>query len=53
MRYSRGEITVTGNPSIAWIRKMEKMGMRFTLKDGRVIAFIERSAANEKVQIKA
>lgn len=42
MRYSRGEITVTGNPSIAWIEKMQKLGMSFTLKDGKVIACIER-----------
>lgn len=42
MRYSRGEITVTGNPSIAWINKMVKMGMAFTIKDGKVIAYFER-----------
>ena len=43
MRYSRGEITVSGNPSIAWVEKMAKMGMNFTLKDGKVIAYFERS----------
>lgn len=43
MRYHKGEVTVTGNPSIAWIDKMVKMGMRFTLKNGKVIAYFERS----------
>lgn len=43
MRYSKGEIIVTGNPSILWIEKMNKLGMGFTLKDGKVIAYIERS----------
>ena len=42
MRYEQGEITVTGNPSIAWITKMTKLGMNFTLKDGKVIAYFER-----------
>lgn len=42
MRYSRGEITVSGNPTLAWIERMVSMGMNFTLKDGKVIAFIER-----------
>lgn len=42
MRYARGEITVTGNPSIAWIAKMTKLGMNFTSKDGKVIAYFER-----------
>lgn len=42
MRYEQGEITVTGNPSIAWINKMVKLGMNFTVKDGKVIAYLER-----------
>lgn len=42
MRYGRGEITVTGNPTIGWINKMVKLGMNFTLKDGKVIAYLER-----------
>lgn len=42
MRCEQGEITVTGNPSIAWIDKMTKLGMNFTLKDGKVIAYFER-----------
>lgn len=43
MRYEQKGLIVTGNPSIAWIEKMVKMGMNFTVKDGRVVAFIERS----------
>ena len=43
MRYGKWEIIVTGNPSIAWINKMVKMGMRFTVEDGKVIAYFERS----------
>lgn len=42
MRYEHGEITVTGNPTIGWINKMVKLGMRFTVKDGKVIAYLER-----------
>ena len=41
MRISKGEVTVSGNPSIAWIEKMARMGMSFTVKDGKVIAYIE------------
>ena len=41
MRYSKGEVTVTGNPSIAWVEKMTQMGMSFTVKNGKVIAYIE------------
>ncbi len=41
MRISKGEITVSGNPSIAWIEKMAQMGMNFTVKDGKIIAYIE------------
>ena len=51
MRYGKGEITVTGNPSMAWINKMVKLGMSFTLKDGKVIAYFDREKQNEKVQI--
>lgn len=43
MRYEQKGLIVTGNPSIRWIEKMVKMGMNFTVKDGRVVAFIERS----------
>ena len=42
MRYGKGEIIVTGNPSIKWIEKMAGLGMSFTLKDGKVIAYFER-----------
>ena len=42
MRYNKGEITVLGNPSIAWINQMTKLGMRFTLKDGKILAYFER-----------
>ena len=42
MRYKQGAITVSGNPSIAWIRKMSKLGMVFTHKNGQVIAEFER-----------
>ena len=41
MRYEQGEITVTGKPSLSWIEKMNKLGMTFTVKDGKVIAQIE------------
>ena len=41
MKMSKGEVTVSGNPSIAWIEKMARMGMNFTVKDGKVIAYIE------------
>lgn len=44
MRYNRGEITVSGNPSIKWIEKMSSLGMSFTAKDGKVIAYIEKRA---------
>lgn len=27
---------------MAWINKMTKLGMNFTLKDGKVIAYFER-----------
>ena len=43
MRYSKGEVTVTGNPSIKWVEKMTQMGMSFTVKNGKVIAYIEGS----------
>jgi len=42
MRYNKGEITVLGNPSIAWVNQMAKLGMRFTLKDGKILAYFER-----------
>ena len=43
MRYNKGEITVLGNPSITWIKQMAKLGMRFTLKNGKILAYFERS----------
>lgn len=53
MRYGKGEIIVTGNPSIAWIEKMGKMGMCFTLKNGKVIAYFDgRGAEHEKAEEK-
>lgn len=44
MKYAKGEITVTGKPSLAWIEKMNSLGMSFTVKDGKVIAYIEKGA---------
>lgn len=44
MKYAKGEITVTGKPSLAWIEKMSSLGMCFTVKDGKVIAYIEKRA---------
>jgi hypothetical protein len=41
MRYEQGEVVVTGNPTLAWIEKMNRLGMNFTAKDGKVIAYIE------------
>lgn len=51
MRYNKGEITVGGNPSIAWIKKMAKLGMSFTLKNGKVIAYFEKENSHEEIQI--
>lgn len=42
MKYAKGEITVTGKPTLAWIEKMSSLGMSFTAKDGKVVAYIER-----------
>ena len=43
MRYSKGEVIVLGDPSIAWINQMVKLGMRFTLKNGKILAYFEGS----------
>lgn len=51
MRYNKGEITVGGNPSIAWIKKMARLGMSFTLKNGKVIAYFEKENSHEEIQI--
>lgn len=42
MLYKHGSIIVSGNPSIAWINKMSKMGMIFIHESGRIIAEFER-----------
>ena len=42
MRYSKGKFIVTGNPTLAWIQKMQKYNLTFTCKDGIVYAELER-----------
>ena len=42
MRYSKGKFIVTGNPTLAWIKKMQKYNLIFTCKDGIVYAELER-----------
>lgn len=51
MRYTKGKFIVTGNPSIAWVNKMTKYGLRFTFKDGLVYAELEKKD-EEKIQNK-
>lgn len=43
MRYSKGKFIVTGNPTLAWIQKMQKYNLVFTCKGGVVYAELERS----------
>lgn len=38
----KGKIIVTGNPSIAWISKMQKMGMVFIHKAGVIYAEFDK-----------
>ena len=47
MRYKQGKFIVTGNPTIAWVNKMTKYGLRFTYKDGVVYAELERKQDGE------
>lgn len=47
MRYKRGKFIVTGNPTIAWIEKMTKYGLRFTAKNGVIYATLDKEVVNE------
>lgn len=42
MRYAKGKFIVTGNPTLAWVNKMTKYGLRFTYENGVVYAELER-----------
>ena len=47
MRYAKGKFIVTGNPTIAWVNKMTKYGLRFTYENGVVYAELERKQDGE------
>lgn len=43
MRYTKGKIIVTGNPTLAWVEKMQEYNLILTCDGGIIYAELERS----------